>query len=216
MPLKLHAQPVLTWATMVAVILPLRVENPLWITLFGAGAGFLGRSCSPTPTPQTDRIGWFVIASTAGFAWLAVWQFLILPDDPVRMLHRSVQAFSRRAGEAIINAARGGMPPQHSRKTFSRSVDRVRSCRAMLAHQPHRPRLGVLVVSARHRALLPLKERCGRNRHETQDPLAPVVGVDVSASAGASGETQLVVGCDDGASLDLSIPQELIGLGGAF
>ena len=45
---------------------------------------------------------------------------------------------------------------------------------------------------------------------------APAVGVDASASADASGETPLVVGCDDGASLDLAVVQELIGRAAAF
>jgi hypothetical protein len=35
----------------------------------------------------------------------------------------------------------------------------------MLAHQPHRPGLGVLVVPARHRAILPSK----KGVHETRD-----------------------------------------------
>jgi hypothetical protein len=52
-----------------------------------------------------DRIGWFVLASTVGIGWLAVWQLLILPDDPVRSLTRSVQAFCRRAAEAVADVA---------------------------------------------------------------------------------------------------------------
>ena len=44
---------------------------------------------------------------------------------------------------------------------------------------------------------------------------APAVGAAASASAAASAEA-LVVGCDDGTSVDLAVVQELIGLAGAF
>jgi hypothetical protein len=38
----------------------------------------------------TDRIGWFVLASTVGFAWITVSEYLILPDNPVRSFKRSI------------------------------------------------------------------------------------------------------------------------------
>ena len=49
----------------------------------------------------SDRIGWFVLASTVGFAWVIVSEYVILPDDPVRTLKRSVDVFCRSAGDAV-------------------------------------------------------------------------------------------------------------------
>jgi hypothetical protein len=43
---------------------------------------------------MTDRIGWFVLATTVGYAWQAASEYVILPDDPVRFLKRSVDAFA--------------------------------------------------------------------------------------------------------------------------
>ena len=85
-----------------------------------------------------DRIGWFVLASTVGIGWLAVWQLLILPDDPVRSLTRSVHAFCRRAAEAVANVADAltttcdRNTPDRALKALRHSLDRVRSCRTVI------------------------------------------------------------------------------------
>ena len=52
----------------------------------------------------SDRIGWFVVASTVGFAWVVVSEYVILPDDPVRTIKRSVDVFCRSAGDAVDGA----------------------------------------------------------------------------------------------------------------
>ena len=73
----------------------------------------------------SDRIGWFVLASTVGYAWLAASEYVILPDDPVRSLKRSVDAFCRRAGDAVDE--RCGRPrPQPA--TAIRPVVRPKRC----------------------------------------------------------------------------------------
>ncbi len=50
------------------------------LTTFVAGAGHI----------TSNRIGWFVLAWTVGFAWLAVSEYVILPDDPARS-HQAVR-----------------------------------------------------------------------------------------------------------------------------
>jgi hypothetical protein len=57
------------------------------ITVYITGAGYI----------TIGRIGWFVLALVVGFGWLALWETLILPDNPLRSLNLSVQAFSHRA-----------------------------------------------------------------------------------------------------------------------
>ena len=46
------------------------------ITVYVTGAGYI----------TIGRIGWFVLALAVGFGWLAVWETLIPPDDPLRSL----------------------------------------------------------------------------------------------------------------------------------
>ena len=88
-----------------------------------------------------DRIGWFVLASTVGIGWLAVWQLLILPDDPLGSLTRSVHAFRRRAAEAVANIADAltttcdRNTPARAGKALRRSLDRVRSCRTVIDNE---------------------------------------------------------------------------------
>ena len=58
-----------------------------------------------------------MLASTVGYAWLAVSEYVILPDDPVRSLKCSVDAFCRRAGNAVakvvdtLSSTRDGNTP---------------------------------------------------------------------------------------------------------
>ena len=77
----------------------------------------------------TDQIGWFVLASTVGFAWITVSEYVILPDDPVRLLRRSVDVFCRSAGDAVasvvdmLTAACDGNAPDRAAKALRRSLD---------------------------------------------------------------------------------------------
>ena len=58
----------------------------------------------------SDRIGWFVLASTVGFAWITVSEYVILPDDPVRSLktvgRRVLPEYGRRGRQCRGHADR--------------------------------------------------------------------------------------------------------------
>jgi hypothetical protein len=101
------------------------------ITVYVTGAGHI----------TVGRIGWFVLALVVGFAWLAVWEALILPDDPLRSLRRSVQAFSRRTAETVaevvdvLNTVRDGSPSARARKALRKNLAWVRSCRGAIERQ---------------------------------------------------------------------------------
>ena len=98
---------------------------------FLAGAGHI----------TSDRIGWFVLASTVGFAWVTASEYLILPDDPVRLLKRSVDVFCRSAGDAVASVvdmlatAYDGSAPDRPAKALRRSLDRVMRCRIAIESQ---------------------------------------------------------------------------------
>jgi hypothetical protein len=87
------------------------------------------------------RIGWFVLALVVGFGWLAVWETVILPDNPLRSLNRSVQAFAQRAADTVagavdvLNTARDSTPSDHARKALDRRLQRVRKCRGAIESQ---------------------------------------------------------------------------------
>ncbi len=104
---------------------------------FLAGAGHI----------TSDRIGWFVLASTVGFAWVVVSEYVILPDDPVRSLKRSVAVFCRRAGEAVagvvdtLTSTGDGAVPDRGAKALGRSLDRVMRCRTAIESQVSGARL---------------------------------------------------------------------------
>jgi hypothetical protein len=89
----------------------------------------------------SDRIGWFVLASAVGFAWVTVSEFVILPDDPVRTLKRSVDVFCRSAGYAVTSVVDAltttcdGNAPHRAAKSLRRSLDRVMRCRTVIASQ---------------------------------------------------------------------------------
>ena len=101
------------------------------ITVYITGAGYI----------TVGRIGWFVLAVIIGFGWLAVWESLILPDNPLRSLNSSVQAFSRRAADTVgravdvLNTARDSTPSNHARKALRRNLQRVRKCRSAIETQ---------------------------------------------------------------------------------
>ena len=89
----------------------------------------------------SDRIGWFVLASTVGFAWVTVSEYVILPDDPVRSLKRSVDVFCRSAGDAVasvvdtLTTTCDGNAPDRAAKALRRSLDRVMRCRTAIESQ---------------------------------------------------------------------------------
>jgi uncharacterized membrane protein YccC len=89
----------------------------------------------------SDHIGWFVLASTVGFAWATVSDYVFLPDDPVRTLKRSVYVFCRSAGDAVasvvdtLTTARDGNAPDRAVKALRRSLDRVMRCRTAIESQ---------------------------------------------------------------------------------
>jgi uncharacterized membrane protein YccC len=98
---------------------------------FLAGAGHI----------TSDRIGWFVLASTVGFAWVTVSEYVILPDDPVRTLKRSVYVFCRSAGDAVasvvdtLTTTCDGDAPDRAARALRRSLDRVMRCRTAIESQ---------------------------------------------------------------------------------
>ena len=101
------------------------------ITVYITGAGYI----------TIGRIGWFVLALVVGFGWLALWETLILPDNPLRSLNLSVQAFSHRAADTVsgivdaLNTARNGTPSDHARKALHKSLERARKCRSAIERQ---------------------------------------------------------------------------------
>ena len=101
------------------------------ITVYVTGAGYI----------TVGRIGWFVLALVVGFGWLAIWETVILPDNPVRSLNQSVQAFSRRAADTVagvvdvLNTARDSTPSEHACKALRRHLELVRSCRSAIERQ---------------------------------------------------------------------------------
>ncbi|WP_123028484.1 FUSC family protein [Mycolicibacterium stellerae] len=111
------------------------------ITVYVTGAGYI----------TIGRIGWFVVALVVGFAWLALWEAVILPDDPLQSLNSSVQAFSRRAADAVagivdaLAAARDGAPSDDG-KALRRHLDRAGKCRTAIEGQFP----GVVVRGLRH------------------------------------------------------------------
>jgi uncharacterized membrane protein YccC len=98
---------------------------------FLAGAGHI----------TSDRIGWFVLASTVGFAWVTVSEYVILPDDPLRSLKRSVDVFCRSAGDAVasvvdtLTTTCDGNAPDRAAKALRRSLDPVMRCRTAIESQ---------------------------------------------------------------------------------
>ena len=72
---------------------------------------------------------------------MALWETLILPDNPLRSLNLSVQAFSRRAAGTVsaivdaLNTARDGTPSERAGKALRRQLDRARKCRSAIETQ---------------------------------------------------------------------------------
>ena len=90
---------------------------------------------------STDQVGWLVVASTGGLAWIALSEYIILPDDPVRTVGRCVDVFRRSAADAVacvaavLIAPSDGETPHRAERALRRSLGRVRRCRAALETQ---------------------------------------------------------------------------------
>ena len=126
------------WAAVAFLVLQMFLSYALrsWslragnIAVIGALITFLAGAMHVT----SDRIGWFVLASTVGFAWVTVSEYVILPDAPVRSLRRSMDVFCRSAGDAVAGAADmlTGHAPYRAAKALRRSLDRVMRCRTAI------------------------------------------------------------------------------------
>ncbi|HYJ57480.1 MAG TPA: FUSC family protein [Mycobacterium sp.] len=101
------------------------------ITVYITGGGHI----------TVGRIGWFVLAAAIGFGWLALWEAVILPDDPLRSLQRSVQAFSRRAADTVagvvevLDTVPDATPSDRPRKVLRANLQRVRWCRKAIERE---------------------------------------------------------------------------------
>lgn len=82
----------------------------------------------------SNRVQWFVLASSVGFAWITAAQYLILPDNPARSLIRSVDVFCRSVGEAVsavvVDLTTGG-----DRRALHRCLNRIMLCRNAIDSQ---------------------------------------------------------------------------------
>ncbi|WP_161600619.1 FUSC family protein [Mycolicibacterium hodleri] len=88
-----------------------------------------------------NQIGWFVLASTVGFAWIALAEYVILKDDPIRSLKRSVSVFCHSAGGSVAlvvgvtTMTSAGRAPRRAEKALRRSLDRAMRCRRGIESQ---------------------------------------------------------------------------------
>ena len=98
------------------------------IAVIGALITFLAGAMHVT----NGRIGWFVLASTVGFACVPVSEYV--PDAPARFLRRSIDVFCRSAGDAVAGAADmlTGHAPDRAAKALRRSLDRAMRCRTAI------------------------------------------------------------------------------------
>ena len=117
----------------------LRSRSPRAANLAVIGA--LATAVAAAGHITTDRIGWFVIAGTIGFAWLAAADCVIVPDDLVRSLQRCVHAFCRQAADAVapvvdtLTRTRGADTSERGGTALHKNLDRVRSCRAVIDNE---------------------------------------------------------------------------------
>jgi hypothetical protein len=152
------------------------------ITVYVTGAGYI----------TVGRIGWFVLALVVGFGWLAIWETVVLPDNAVRSLHQSVQAFSRRAADTgagvvdALNTARDSTPSEHACKAPRRHLELVRSCRSAI----ERRFPGALVRGFSQRDV----DQLARARLAGRSSRRISLVTHRSASASASGKTRVACG----------------------
>lgn len=103
-----------------------------------AGIGVFATVMTSAGHISPDRIGWFVAASTVGFAWLAIWQRWIVRDRPADSVRRSVNAFSRCAADLVAKAAFMTDPanrlraPRRAPKALRDSLGRVSRCGSVI------------------------------------------------------------------------------------
>jgi uncharacterized membrane protein YccC len=129
------------WAAVALLILQMFLSYALRVWSLRAGnlavIGALITFLAGASRITSDRIGWFVLASAVGFAWVTVSEYVILPDDPVRTLKRSVEVFCRSAGDAVASAVDAltttcdGNAPHRA----ARSLDRLMRCRTVIESQ---------------------------------------------------------------------------------
>ncbi|MGB3355833.1 MAG: FUSC family protein [Mycobacterium sp.] len=99
------------------------------ITVYITGGGHI----------TTDRLGWFALSAAVGFGWLALWEHLILPDDPIGSLQLSIQAFARRSADTVAgvmdlsDATRDGTSSPG--KVLRARLEQVRTCRSAIERQ---------------------------------------------------------------------------------
>lgn len=102
-----------------------------------AGIGALTTFVASGGHIATDAIGWFMMASTVGFAWLAVWQCVILPGRPADAAKRAIDVFDRLAADVIACTALATDPSTlgSTSKALRTSLERVISCRRSIDDQ---------------------------------------------------------------------------------
>lgn len=114
------------WSTRVASLVLMAA-----ITVYVAGAGHI----------TVGRVGWFVVALVVGFAWIALWESIILPEDPIGSLRQSVVAFTARAAETVASSVdsfgttRDGTRSSDPRAALNTSLKHVHSCRTAIESQ---------------------------------------------------------------------------------
>ena len=85
----------------------------------------------------TDRIVWFITASTIGFAWLTIWQRVILPDRPANSARRALHVLDQLAADVVARAALSTNPENAAPlpTALRNSLTRVTACRKMVDAQ---------------------------------------------------------------------------------
>lgn len=141
------------WAAAVFLVVLMFLSFALraWSVRAGslAGIGALTTFVASGGHISLDRMGWFMMASTVGFAWLVVWQRVLLPDRPVEATVRAVDVFDRLAADVVSRAESATNP-----KALHASLERVISCRrgidaqlsALIPHGARDPRIDELRV----------------------------------------------------------------------
>ncbi len=132
------------WAAVAFLILQMFLSYALrsWslragnVAVIGALITFLAGAMHITG----ERTWWFVLASTVGFAWAIVAEYLILPIDPVHSLKRSIDVFCRSAGDAVavvVVMLTGSASDRGASgaKVLRRSLVRVMRSRAAIENQ---------------------------------------------------------------------------------
>lgn len=143
------------WAAAVFLVVQMFLSFALraWSVRAGslAGIGALTTFVASGGHISVDRMGWFTLASTVGFAWLALWQRVLLSDRPCHAIQRGVRTLDRLAADVVACAGLPTTPGnlKRSRKGLHASLERVISCRrgidaqlsALVLHGVRNPRI---------------------------------------------------------------------------